>query len=178
MALWMAPIAEAAAGLAGGGASSAATGRHLLRAATMLALASLGTEPNLRVEQATQWALRKRWIGLDAAGRAMIAAAVLANSGKVVLPDTLVRLAPAGALNEAQAWGLAMRLARRMTGGIGSALDAAALSVVGGELVLSLKLSHASLFTEATAKDLRVLAERLGLAPRYASVPNDTQFVA
>jgi exopolyphosphatase/guanosine-5'-triphosphate,3'-diphosphate pyrophosphatase len=36
--------------------------------ATMLALASLDTEPNLRTEQAADWALRKRWVGLTARG--------------------------------------------------------------------------------------------------------------
>jgi exopolyphosphatase/guanosine-5'-triphosphate,3'-diphosphate pyrophosphatase len=55
---------------------------NLRRAAVMLALASLRSEPNLRAEQAAQWALRKRWLGVDEAGRAMIAMAVLANSGQ------------------------------------------------------------------------------------------------
>ena len=39
-------------------------------------------EPNLRIEHAVDWALRKRWIGIDSEGRAMLAAAVLANGGR------------------------------------------------------------------------------------------------
>ncbi len=55
----------------------------------MLALASMQIEPNLRVRQAINWALYKRWLGLDDAGRAMIAAALSANCGVTELPKPL-----------------------------------------------------------------------------------------
>ena len=51
-------------------------------AAAMLALASMRSEPNLRAEQGTDWALRKRWIGVNAEGRAMLAMAERANNGR------------------------------------------------------------------------------------------------
>ena len=59
----------------------------------MLSIASLQIEPNLRVEHAVDWALRKRWIGIDSEGRAMLAAAVLANGGRTAAPFDLGRLA-------------------------------------------------------------------------------------
>ena len=143
----------------------------LRRAATMLALASLRTEPNLRAEQAAQWALRKRWIGLDAPGRAMIAMAVLANNGKTSIAPELMRLAPLEALEEARCWGLAIRLARRLTGGMAEAFDGTALSIEGEELVLNIIEPCRSLYGEASAKDLRVLAEALQLRPVMNVVP-------
>ena len=145
-------------------------GQPLRGAATMLALASLLTEPNLRAEQAAQWALRKRWIGLDAAGRAMIAMAVLANSAVVQPPADLTRLASAAQLREATAWGLATRLARRFTGGAGDVLSQAALAVVGRSLVLAVGADMAALYTDAIAKDLRVLADWLGLQPQFLAL--------
>jgi exopolyphosphatase/guanosine-5'-triphosphate,3'-diphosphate pyrophosphatase len=144
-----------------------AAGEPLRRAATMLALASLTTEPNLRAEQAAQWALRKRWLGVDAGGRAMIAMAVLANSGLITIPDYLLRLAPLPALREAVAWGLATRLARRFTGGAGDVLEASSLTVAGRRLVLMVRPDLGPLFTDAIAKDLRILAEWLGLEPHF-----------
>jgi exopolyphosphatase/guanosine-5'-triphosphate,3'-diphosphate pyrophosphatase len=146
-----------------------AAGEPLRLAATMLALASVTTEPNLRAEQAAQWALRKRWLGVDAAGRAMIAMAVLANSAQLTIPDTLLRLAPLGALREAAAWGLATRLARRLSGGAGDVFDASSLSVVGRRLQLNLREDLAPLYTDATAKDLRIMADWLGLEPHFVA---------
>ena len=43
-------------------------------------LAEQQVEPNLRAAQAMDWALQKRWIGIDDEGRAMLAAAMLANA--------------------------------------------------------------------------------------------------
>ncbi|WP_206241455.1 Ppx/GppA family phosphatase [Novosphingobium terrae] len=134
--------------------------------ATMLALVSLDTEPNLRTEQAVNWALRKRWIGLTARGRAMITLAVLANSGRTAVPPQLPRLAPISALRDAVAWGLATRLARRIGGGAVAALAGTSLRIEGASLVLAVKPALAPLCSEMVDKDLRVLAECLGLTPR------------
>ena len=38
------------------------------------------------------WALRKRWIGIDCEGRAMLAAAILANGGRTEWPLDLAKL--------------------------------------------------------------------------------------
>ena len=145
-----------------------AAGEPLRHAATMLALASLRTEPNVRAEQAVQWALRKRWIGVNAAGRAMIAMAVLANSGQVAIPPDLLRLAPLASLHEAVAWGLATRIARRFSGGAEEVFTASCLTVVPGKrLVLSVRADLSALYTDATAKDLRALADWLGLPAKF-----------
>ncbi len=153
-------------------------------AATMLALASVLVEPNLRVETAAKWALRKRWIGICDEERAMLAMAVLANSSRTTPPAELLRLASAQRLREATAWGLATRLCRRFTGAGPQAIAHSSLTVEhrasaghagdaiagGGRLVLAVRANMASLYNEVVEKDLRLLADCLGLAGEFRSV--------
>lgn len=151
--------------------TAAACGEHerdvnLRLAATMLALAAMRTEPNMRADQAMGWALRKRWIGLNARGRAMMAMTVFANSGLTDVPPALSRLASAEDLRTAIGWGLAVRLCRRLTGCADEALARTALHREGDELVLSLQDPVEALFTNSTAKDLKQLAEWTGLKGR------------
>jgi exopolyphosphatase/guanosine-5'-triphosphate,3'-diphosphate pyrophosphatase len=142
-------------------------------AATMLALASMQIEPNLRLRQAVNWALYKRWMDLSDEGRAMIAAAVSANCGSCDLPKILGRLARQEALDEALCWGLAIRLARRLGAGSRRSLRNSALGVKGGKLVLYLCESHADLWAEHVKADLVALAGQLALEPAMEVVPND-----
>jgi exopolyphosphatase/guanosine-5'-triphosphate,3'-diphosphate pyrophosphatase len=139
----------------------------LRRAAIMLALASMRVEPNLRAEQASDWALRKRWIGLDAEGRAMLAMAVRANNGRTAVPPELLRLASPACLRMAMVWGLATRLARRFTAAGLPALAGSTLLVEDGRLVLAAQPALVALFTETTDKDMRLLAESTGLEPEF-----------
>lgn len=153
-------------------AAPAHPAREPLRlAATALALASLRLEPNLRAQHSVDWALRKRWIGLDAEGRAMLAATLLANSGKLTVPEGVARIASLGALREAVAWGLAVRLARKFSGCSPRPLAASALSRSGGNLVLTVEAPFQALVTDPIEKDLRQLAAWLALEPEIACSP-------
>jgi exopolyphosphatase/guanosine-5'-triphosphate,3'-diphosphate pyrophosphatase len=152
-------IAQWTSGVTGGESES------LRLAATHLALASLSLEPNLRAEHAEDWALRKRWIGVDAQGRAMLAAALLANAGRLPAVGTLVRIASHGALREATAWGMGVRLARKFSGCAAGPLQGSALHRVDGRLVLAVRPPYAALVTDTVEKDLRQLAAWLRLEP-------------
>ena len=143
--------------------AASGTREPLRLAATFLALASEPVEPNLRAELAVDWALRKRWVGIDAEGRAMLAMAALANTGRREAPPGLARLAPETALREAATWGLAVRLCRKLTGGSAEALSHSTLDIEGERLVLSLSAPLHALYTETIGKDLKVLAEWLGM---------------
>lgn len=134
-------------------------------AATMLALAAQRLEPNLRADVATGWALRKRWIGIDAEGRAMLAACVLAAIGRPATPDYFARLASPARLSRAQTWGLAVRLCRRLTGLSPRPLANTALTRRPDDLVLTVRDPYHALCVDMIEKDLRQLAERLGLQP-------------
>jgi len=143
-----------------------AEGRERLRmAATMLCLASATVEPNLRGDLSHEWGLRKRWIGANARDRAMLAAAMIANVGKPVLPADLSMLASPAMLREAQAWGLATRLCRRFTVGARAALDGSSLTRHGDTLVLRVDEPHAVLINDSVGRDLKALAHHLGLKP-------------
>jgi exopolyphosphatase/guanosine-5'-triphosphate,3'-diphosphate pyrophosphatase len=139
---------------------------RLRMAATLLALASMQIEPNIRLPQAINWALHKRWIGIDGKGRAMLAAAIAANGNQLALPGELRALASDEALEEAVRWGLALRLARRLGAQSRRSLEASKLVVKGGVLVLELAKSHEALFGQPTEKDLKLLAGRMGLGWR------------
>lgn len=144
--------------------------RKLRLAGTMLALAEQRVEPNLRAEQAMQWALRKRWIGVDTDGRAMIAACLLANAGRQAPSLDLARIASPDRLREAQAWGLAIRLCRRFSGVVPQALSNSSLSIKGNKLQLSVAEPFAALYTDPVARDLQALADRLSLQPEFRIV--------
>lgn len=136
---------------------------RLRLAATMLALASMQVEPNIRHPQAVAWALHKRWIAVTNEERAMMAAAIAANGNNLDLPDNVIELASEAALEEAICWGFAIRLARRIGAKSARSLQVSSLTVQDGTLVLRLEKSHEALFGIPTEKDIALLAGRLGL---------------
>jgi exopolyphosphatase/guanosine-5'-triphosphate,3'-diphosphate pyrophosphatase len=136
----------------------------------MLALASMQIEPNIRLPQAINWALHKRWIGIDGKGRAMLAAAIAANGNQLTLPAEVRALASEEAIEEAVRWGLALRLARRLGAQSFRSLEVSRLRIDAGALVLELAQSHAALFGAPTEKDMKLLAARLGLGWRVDTV--------
>jgi exopolyphosphatase/guanosine-5'-triphosphate,3'-diphosphate pyrophosphatase len=145
---------------------------RLRMAATMLALAAMQIEPNIRLPQAINWALHKRWIGIDGEGRAMLAAAIAANGNQLNLPAPVRALASEAALEEARCWGLALRLARRLGAQSRRSLEVSRLTIEDGTLLLRLGQSHEALFGQPTEKDMKLLAGRLGLGWRVDIVPD------
>ncbi|MBB3033122.1 Ppx/GppA family phosphatase [Alteriqipengyuania lutimaris] len=147
--------------------SSRRPGAERLRfAAILLGMAAMQTEPNLRVDQGVDWALHKRWIAISPEGRAMLAAAIQANSNELDLPESLTTLASEAALAEAISWGLSLRLARRLGAGSARSLEATRLTREDGALVLTLAKSHAALYGPSAQRDLALLADHLGLEPK------------
>lgn len=156
IAEWIAPIAR----------DDGERAASLRLGAAHLAVALHAVEPNLRAAQALDWALEKRWVGIDFAGRAMLAAALRGSLGVTDADPSLARLASEGALREATSWGLALRLAQRLGGGASSPLTASQLSIDGGEVELQVPGGLAALVTAPVEKDLAALACWLGARPR------------
>ena len=148
-------------------------GEPLRLSATLLALASMQVEPNMRAEQATDWAMRKRWTGIDAGGRAVLAMAALANTGRTAIPEGLARLATHDALREAVAWGLAIRLCRKFSGCSPQSLSESALTCDAGQLTLSVRKPLDALISGSVERDLALLAAWLGLEPTLRIVATD-----
>lgn len=159
-------LATRVAGWTVGAVPEGSQGSERLRlSATMLALASMQIEPNLRRDIAMDWALHKRWIALDACGRAMMAAAVSANGNRCDVPDPLRELASEEQIEEAICWGLAIRLCRRLGGRSNKTFEVSNLQTASGQLILSIEKSHQALFGIPSEKDMELLADRLGLEP-------------
>lgn len=142
-------------------ARSGSRTERLRLAAAQLSLALQRVEPNLRHAHALEWALDKRWIGIDANGRAMLGAALLGSLGTTAHDERLSRLASAGELKEATGWGLALRLTKRVGAGARAALSASRLENERDRLVLGIDNAHAPLVTPTVTKDLAALAEWL-----------------
>ncbi len=138
----------------------------LRTAAAALALAGMRLEPNLRARQLQEWALAKRWLGIDAAERGMLAAALRANCGATGELPRLARIASAQQLRDAIGWGLAIRLARKFSGGAVAPLAASRLLPGKSALVLEIDAGFAPLCNDVVEKDLRLLAGWLGLEPQ------------
>ena len=148
-------------------------GEERLRlAATMLALASMQIEPNLRVAHGLNWALHKRWINLDASGRAMLAAALCGNTGATSAPGELAGLADPEQLREAICWGLAIRLFRRIGANALDSLNTTRLRAQDGRLELRFSAHSAVLRNRGVEKDLDKLADQLGMEPAIIIMPD------
>ncbi|MEO6041125.1 MAG: Ppx/GppA family phosphatase [Croceibacterium sp.] len=141
-------------------------GERLRLAATTLALAAAHVEPNMRARHAYEWAMDKRWVGLDAADRARLAAALLGAGGKTSPPAELERLASADQLREATGWGLAIRLCRRLGAGSRVSLLTSQLRLDANELVLWIHPTRAQLASDQVLSDLKALARWLEVEPR------------
>jgi len=146
---------------------------RLRLAATMLALASMQIEPNIRLPQAIDWALHKRWIAANGQDRAMLAAAIAANGNQLDLPKAVRELANEEALEEAVRWGLAVRLARRIGARSRKSLQVTRLLADEKHLILRLAESHRDLLGIPTEKDLKLLSGRLKLDYRVDIVPDE-----
>lgn len=143
-----------------------AEGTERLRLVTaMLALASQRLEPNIRRRHAYDWALHKRWIGLSPADRAKLAAALLAQTGRTKLPDELSQLTGKAELSEGVAWGLAIRLLRRLGSASLSSVVGSSLRIEEKRVVLAISPETMSLCGPGTDEDLSALAGHLGLTP-------------
>ena len=129
---------------------------------TMLALAQQRLEPNMRLSHARDWALDKRWIGLSHRGKAMMAAALSAASGKPAIDEAHLDLATRDDLYAASAWGLAFRLCRRVGAGSRISIMTSRLSREGDTLTLWLGEERADLLSHHVQSDCDRLADWLG----------------
>jgi len=139
---------------------------RLRLAAAQLSCALQRVEPNLRDSHAIEWSLGKRWIDLDARGRAMICAALFGSMGRTELPERLRVLASDDDLREGVTWGLGFRLARRLGGGSRMSLTTSALKRKKKSLVLRLDESRAAPAIYPATRDFEIPAEWLNLKPK------------
>lgn len=139
-----------------------------LRLASCL-LADIGwaAHPDFRAERGIDMALHGNWVAIDAPGRVMLAQALFRNfGGDRDLPyPAIAALCSPERLRRAANWGLAMRLAQRLSGGVAACLKRSRLSREGDTLRLSVKKRDEALLGEAVERRFRTLAAEMELRP-------------
>lgn len=138
--------------------------RRIRRAACNLGDVAWRANPEFRAERGVEIALHGNWVGIDVAGRDMLAQAMFTTfgGGARTYPHG-GRLASPAAIAKAIEWGLAIRLAQRFSGGTEMPLKASRLVArEGGALVFELNARSAPLAGETVEKRLRQLAQKLG----------------
>ncbi|WP_114228827.1 MULTISPECIES: Ppx/GppA family phosphatase [Sphingomonas] len=138
---------------------------RLRLAACFLADVAWNAHPDFRAEWAVDMGLHGNWVGIDAEGRTILGRTLNAAFGGDVFDPALGELVEERVLEHADRWGSAIRLAQRLSGGTASLLKRARIGVTDGHLVLSLKRSDSSLYSEAVRKRFKQLAVMLGLDP-------------
>ena len=143
--------------------------QRLRHVACLLADVGWRAHPDYRAERGLDTALHGNWVGVDARGRALMAAALHANFGGRPDNSALLALTPLATPAEferARCWGLALRLGQRISGGSMEGLMPGGLTVENGGLILHLPVNQKQLYGEAVARRHRVLAAALGLVPK------------
>lgn len=139
-------------------------GRRIRQAACLLGDVGWRANPDFRAERGVEIALHGNWAGIDIAGRALLAQALYANfGGGSVLAPGLSALAEVSMLERATQWGLAIRLAQRLSGGVGGPLRGGRVRIAHGRLELCLPQEYARLYGEAVQRRLRQLAQTMSL---------------
>ncbi|OYW87361.1 MAG: hypothetical protein B7Z20_05310 [Sphingobium sp. 32-64-5] len=140
---------------------------RLRRAACFLGDVAWRANPDFRAERGVEIALHSNWAGIDGAGRAMVAQALHSAFGGGLEGTVEVNgLASADALQRAVQWGMAIRLAQRLSGGAAKPLEGTGIRVAGGAVLLTFDAVGAGLKGEAVTRRLKNLAQVMGLSWR------------
>ncbi len=150
-----------------------ASDRRIRLAACLLSDTAWRAHPDFRAERGVDLALHGNWVAITAPERAALACALhfcFGGSGQAPVLATFARLAPPDLLVRARAWGQALRLGQRLTGGTAAALAASRLTRDDGGVVLSLARSRSALLGETVARRLKLLGVALGAEARVELV--------
>jgi exopolyphosphatase/guanosine-5'-triphosphate,3'-diphosphate pyrophosphatase len=126
---------------------------RIRHAACLLADVGWRANPEFRAERGVEIALHGNWVAIEAHERAMLAQALFTSlCGRTDSPASLPALASATELKMASAWGLAMRLGQRLSGGLAGPLERSSLQRAPGEVALALAPTDRALYGEAVEK--------------------------
>ncbi len=140
---------------------------RLRLAACLLSDIAWAAHPDFRAERGIDMALHGNWVAIDGPGRVMLAQALFCNfgGGRDFPYPAIAALCSPGELRRAAAWGYAMRLGQRLSGGVAEGLRDSRL--VRDEDLLCLHVDEAdkALLGETVERRLKTLASALGLTP-------------
>ncbi len=135
---------------------------RLRKAACNLSDVGWRANPDFRAERGLEIALHGHWVGISSAEREILGQAIWTCFGGGTKPfPTHTGLADAQRLRDAVAWGLALRLAERLSGGTQSVLEQCRIARDGNMLRLIFNQDAASLAGEQVERRLKQLAHWL-----------------
>lgn len=143
-----------------------AEAQRLRLAACLLSDVAWSANPDFRAERGAEIALHGNWRGVDVPGRVVLAQTLHTGFGGGDKDfRRFLSVANWPRLDRARHWGLAIRLAQRLSGGLEAPLTGTSLTVDGSALQLHLGPDWAALAGEAVTRRVRNLANALGLEP-------------
>ncbi len=139
---------------------------HKLRlAACLLSDVAWSANPSFRAEHGLEAALHGNWGGIDITGRVVMGQALYSCYSGTTKPFKGIPITvPDDDIRQAIRWGLAMRLAQRLSGGISDILRHSRLELTQDAVVLTLPRHLAGLYGEAVERRQRQFADTMNLA--------------
>ena len=140
---------------------------RLRLAACLLSEVATTANPDFRTDRACEMGLHGQWLGIDLSDRRVLAQALYTSVGGQGLPVGLRADASANPrMDRAVQWGLAIRLAQRLSGGTTQILHWSRIERSGHDLTLTIGADVQQLIGEQVNRRLAHLATGLGLAPK------------
>lgn len=140
---------------------------HRLRLATcLLGDIAWNAHPDFRAERAVDMAIHGNWVGIDSHGRAVLGRALCsAFGGDGGFNPKLEALLKPGEIERVMAWGRALRLAQRLSGGTEALLRKTEIELTQGMVMLTIPKKYKALYSEAVERRLVQLGRALGRHP-------------
>ncbi|SKB55589.1 Ppx/GppA family phosphatase [Sphingopyxis flava] len=141
--------------------------RRIRLAASLLSDVAWSANPDFRAERGSEIGLHGNWRGIDIPGRILLARALHSGfGGNDADFPAMGALVGEDRSARARQWGLAIRLAQRLTGGLEAPLKGSAIARESDRVVLQLHPGWHHLAGESVERRLRSLAQALGAKPK------------
>ena len=143
--------------------------QRLRLAACLLGDIGWNAHPDFRAERAVDLAVHGNWVAIDAHGRAMLGRALCsAFGGDGGFSKQLAALLRPGEDERAMAWGKAIRLAQRLSGGTEALLRRSSIALNAKRIVMTVEPRYRTLASGAVERRLQQLAKALGRSSEIA----------
>jgi exopolyphosphatase/guanosine-5'-triphosphate,3'-diphosphate pyrophosphatase len=137
--------------------------QRLRLAGCLLGDIAWNAHPDYRAERAVDMAIHGNWVGIDAHGRAVLGRALCSafggDGGFNAKLDALLR---PGEIERVSAWGRALRLAQRISGGTEALLRKTSIGLGQGKILLSIPERYRMLYSDPVERRLQQLGKALG----------------
>ncbi len=140
--------------------------QRLRLAACLLGDIAWNAHPDFRAERAVDMALHGNWVGINSHGRAVLGRTLCsAFGGDGGFSPAVAALLKPGEVERLIAWGRALRLAQRISGGTEALLRKTSIGLKPGKLILSIPEKYRALYSEAVERRLLQLARSMERRP-------------